>query len=58
MEDMTELIELKEPLELMEWKEEINGSDGLIGIDGNYKANEIDRIETEGVGGWLSLQSR
>ena len=34
MEDMTELIELKEPLELMEWKEEINGSDGHVGIDG------------------------
>ena len=35
-----------EPLELAEWKEEINGSDGLVGIDGTYKANGIDRIET------------
>ena len=26
--------------------EEINGSDGLVGIDGTYKANGIDRIET------------
>ena len=26
------------PLELAEGKEEINGSDGLVGIDGNYKA--------------------
>ena len=30
----------------MEWKDEINGSDGLVGIDGNYKANDIDKIET------------
>ena len=30
-----------EPLELVEGKEEINGSDGLVGIDGNYKANEL-----------------
>ena len=43
---MTELIELMEPLELVEWKEEINGSDGIVGIDGNYTANGIDRIET------------
>ena len=43
---MTELKELMEPLELVEWKEEINGSDGILGIDGNYKANGIDRIET------------
>ena len=42
---MTELIELMEPLELVEWKEEFNGSDRLVGIDGNYKANGIDRIE-------------
>ena len=31
-----------EPLELVEGKEEINGSDG---IDGNYKANGIDGLE-------------
>ena len=43
---MTELIELMGPLELVEWKEEINGSEGLVGIDGNYAANGIDRIET------------
>ena len=30
-----------EPLELVEGKEEINGSDKLVGIDGNYKANEL-----------------
>ena len=35
-----------EALELVEWKEEINGNDGLVGIDRNYKANGIDRIET------------
>ena len=35
-----------EPLELVEGKEEINGSDGLVGIDGNFKATGIDRIET------------
>ena len=35
-----------EPLELVEWKEENYGSDGLLGIDGNHKANGIDRIET------------
>ena len=34
MEDMIELKELMEPLELVEWKEEINGSDGHVGIDG------------------------
>ena len=43
---MTELIVLMGPLELVEWKEEINGSDELVGIDGNYTANGIDRIET------------
>ena len=46
MEDITELIGLMEPLELVEWKEEMTGSDGLVGIDGNFKANGIDRIET------------
>ena len=35
-----------EPLELVEWLEEMTGSDGLVGIDGNFKANGIDRIET------------
>ena len=35
-----------EPLELVEWKEVNNGSDGLLGNDGTYKANGIDRIET------------
>ena len=39
------MTELMEPLELVEWKEEINGSDGLVGIDGNYKANGIDGLE-------------
>ena len=34
-----------EPLELVEWKEEMTGSDGLVGIDGYFKANGIDRIE-------------
>ena len=34
-----------EPLELVEWKEEINDSDGIVEIDGNYKANRIDRIK-------------
>ena len=34
-----------EPLESVEWKEEINGSDGLVGIDVNYKANGIDGLE-------------
>ena len=24
----------------------MTGSDGLVGIDGNFKANGIDRIET------------
>ena len=43
---MTELIELMGPLELVEWKEEMTGTDGLVGIDGNFKANGIDRIET------------
>ena len=43
---MTELIELMGPLELVKWKEEINGSDGSVEIDGNYTANGIDRIET------------
>ena len=43
---MTELIELMEPLEWVEWKDEINGSDGLVGFDGNYKANGIDGLET------------
>ena len=43
---MTELIELMEPLELVEWKEEMTCTDGLVGIDGNYKANDIDKIET------------
>ena len=38
------LIELMEPLELMEWKEEISVSDWLVGIDGNYKANGIDGL--------------
>ena len=46
MEDMTELRELLEPLELVEWKEEITCTDGLVGIDGNFKATWIDRIET------------
>ena len=45
LEDIAELIELMEPLELVEWKEEMTGSDGLVGIDGNFKANVIDRIE-------------
>ena len=40
-----DLIELMEPLELMEWKDEINGSDGLVEIDGNYKADGIDRSD-------------
>ena len=35
---MTILRELMEPLE-------INGSDGLVGIDGNYKANGIETLE-------------
>ena len=35
-----------EPMELVEWKEEMTCTDGLIGIDGNFKATEIDRIET------------
>ena len=34
-----------EPLDLVEWKGEINGSDGLAGIDGNYKANGIGTLE-------------
>ena len=34
-----------EPLDLVEWKGEINGSDGLVGIKGNYKANGIDGLE-------------
>ena len=34
-----------EPLELVEWKDEINGSDGLVGIDGNYKVNGIGTLE-------------
>ena len=38
------LIELMEPLELMEWKEEISVSDWLVGIDGNYKTNGIDEL--------------
>ena len=42
---MTELIGLMEPLELVEWKEEMTCSDGLVGIDGNFKATGIDRIE-------------
>ena len=46
LEDMTELIELKEPLELVEWKEEITCTDGLVGINGNFKASGIDGIET------------
>ena len=43
---MTELILLMGPLELVEWKEEMTCTDGLVGIDGNFKANGIDRIET------------
>ena len=43
---MTELIELMEPLELVERKEEMTCTDGLVGIDGNFKATGIDRIET------------
>ena len=35
-----------EPLELVEWKEEIAHNDGLVEIDGNFKATGIDRIET------------
>ena len=27
-------------------KEEMTGTDGLVGIDGNFKATGIDRIET------------
>ena len=46
LEDITEFIELMEPLELVEWKEEMTGTDGLVGIDGNFKATGIDRIET------------
>ena len=46
MEDRTELIYLIEPLELVEWKEEMTCTDGLVGIDGNFKATGIDRIET------------
>ena len=42
---MTILRELMEPLDLVEWKGEINGSDGLVGIDGNYKANGIGTLE-------------
>ena len=34
-----------EPLDLVEWKGEINGSDGLFGIDGNYKASGIGTLE-------------
>ena len=45
-EDRTELIELMEPLELVEWKEEMTCTDGLVVIDGNFKATKIDRIET------------
>ena len=45
-EDRTELIELMEPLELVEWKEEITCTDGLVGINGNFKASGIDGIET------------
>ena len=37
-----ELITLNELKELME---EINGSDELVGIKGNYKANGIDGLE-------------
>ena len=33
-----------EPWQLVEWKEEINGSDELVGIDGNYEANGIDGL--------------
>ena len=44
--DMTELIELMEPLELVEWKEEMTCTDGLVGINGNFKATGIDGIET------------
>ena len=42
---MTILRELMEPLDLVEWKGEINGSDGLVGIDGNYKVNGIGTLE-------------
>ena len=42
---MTILRELMEGLDLVEWKGEINGSDGLVGIDGNYKANGIGTLE-------------
>ena len=42
---MTELKELMEPLELVEWKEEINGCDGLVRFGGNYKANGIETVE-------------
>ena len=34
-----------EGLDLVEWKGEINGSDGLVGIDGNYKVNGIGTLE-------------
>ena len=46
MEDRTELIDPIEPLELVEWKEEMTCTDGLVGIDGNLKATGIDRIES------------
>ena len=46
LENMTELIELMGPLELVEWKEEMTCTDGLVGIGGNFKATKIDRIET------------
>ena len=37
---------MMDPLELLEGKVEINGSDGLFGIYGTYIANGIDRIDT------------
>ena len=40
------LMELMEPLELVEWKEEMTCTDALFGIDGNFKATGIDGIET------------
>ena len=30
---------------MVEWKEEIDGSDRFAGIDGNFKANGIDGLE-------------
>ena len=43
--DWIDRAELK-PLELVERKEEMTCTDGLVGINGNFKASGIDGIET------------